>query len=133
MSELNDRVAIERKQRAEHARKEREKATGWPIRKPTEEEAPVIREFLHNYKGPWQKRYVWAPEGEDRAYPCACIQNSDKKLKRRGYIIKLECVVIRDDSYMDGSFENQYIFLDGRVSGQARHEDLVKQLANLLA
>lgn len=130
MSELHDRVDAIKKQQAERAREEHERSLGQPIRKPTKEEALLIREFLQNYKGPWQIARVWAPESAERVWSGI----GDKKYRRRNNIREVECVyVFHPGNWDDGNTLILCIFRDGRVSGQPSHEDLVDQLARLLA
>lgn len=133
MSELHDRVNAIKKQQAEQARAKHEESLGWPIRKPTKEEAPLIREFLQNYKQPWEKWLIWTPEHRgDHMYGSNCIQTRDKKNRRRCNIREVECVTLVAEGSEWGS-TCMYILRDGRVSGWARHEYLLGYLAALLA
>lgn len=137
MSELSDRVDAIKKQQAQRAREEHERSLGELIRKPTKEETPLIREFLHNYKGPWRRQDIWAPDGKDRIYdyPAKYNKAHSKRRWRRNNIREVECVdVSHSGNWDDGSTLILIIFLDGRVSGQERsHKDLVEYLPALLA
>lgn len=123
MSELSDRVDTIKKQQAERAREKHEIAIGPPIRKPTEEEAPVIHEFLQSYEGPWHGENVWTTDGADRLCcwsPCYVGE---------GDVHEEDCIQLPDD--IDGY--RLYVLRDGRVCGRLSHRDLVEHLAELLA
>lgn len=137
MSNLSDRVDAIKKQQAECAREEHERSLGELIREPTKEEAPLIREFLQNYKGPWQSQDIWAPDGKDRIYdyPAKYNKAHDKRRWRRDNIREVERVeVYAPGNWDDGSTLILIIFRDGRVSGrESSHKVLLEYLPAYLA
>jgi|GEM_PF-1477550 len=128
MSELTDRVNAKNREKAEWARKRYEESLGPLLREPTKEEAPLILEFLQNYRGSWVSQTVWAPDGVDHV----CQYPGDRKHRRKNSIHEVECVWVRH--YDEGYGPIQlYVFRDGHVSGATSHELLVDELAEMLA